>query len=99
MGTIIGAAVGAATVIIFGKWLKGRDFIGLAAAFFILALVVGFFLAPSWPAAQRQIIAHGGTDPETTKMLASFVSFLIAYFTVTLPGGFFVLLADKKTDT
>ena len=38
MGTIIGAAVGAATVIIFGKWLKGRDFIGLAAAFFILAL-------------------------------------------------------------
>lgn len=91
MGSIIGALLGAVCIILVGKGLKGRDFLGLAAAFFFLALVAGVFLAPAAWIAEGQIAARGdGAAVQFLPFATGVVTFCVAF----IPGVIFVLLAS-----
>lgn len=95
MGTIIGSLLGAGAIVLVGRWLKGRDFLGLAAAFFFLALILGMLITPAMFMAEVQLQAEQDGEPTPSGVwtaTAAVVTFLIAF----IPGAFFVLLAKSE---
>ena len=100
MGTVIGALAGAAFIIVVGRVWKGRDFLGLVAAFFFLALIVGLVGNQFAPGVESRIVAELGASPDDASLLNMIASGLIAFTVVYLPGFIFVAQAKpaKRDD-
>ncbi len=98
MGTIAGALLGAAAIVITGRGWKGRDFLALAAALFSLALFVGFLLEPV------MIMIEGTVEPDlqgtgVLKAGLAIIAGLIAFCVAYVPGLIFVARASPaKSD-
>ena len=95
MGTVLGALAGAAFIIVVGRVWKGRDFLGLVAAFFFLALIVGLMGNLLAPGVERSIGAELGVSPDDASLMNMIAHGLIAFMVVYVPGFIFVALAKS----
>lgn len=103
MGTFIGALLGAVVIMMVGKNSRGRDFTGLAAGMFALALIVGMVLAPAITMYEMRGAARMvafGDDREMAEwsysLAASIISGLISFAVAAIPGVVLVLASSEK---
>lgn len=96
MAAIIGALLGAATIMLVGKNAKGRDFLGLAIAMFVLSLAVSLMIMPAFHQAEQIAAARSGTATDHLGTAAYIVAGFGAYLVATLPGLLFVGLSKAS---
>lgn len=92
MAAILGALLGAATIILIGRSAKGRDFIGLAVAMLFLSLAASLVFMPAFHQAER-IAAAGGGGAAHLDIASYIVAGIGAYVIAVVPGLMFVGLA------
>jgi len=94
MGTILGALIGAAGIMIVGRSFRNRDFIGVAVTMFILALAAGVAASPSIDLAERLEFSPAEIPREGYWVMA-FISGMVTFIVSFVPGAIFVLLAKS----
>ncbi len=108
MGTFLGAMFGAILLILIGRKMKGRDFMGLAVAMFILGLLAGAVISPLMVigeiGATMEVVEAGDMTAEEAAAAMSgtgtAVIAIVAFLVTFVPGILFVLVAsptDKRS--
>lgn len=91
MGVFVGSITGAVALMIIGRMIKGRDFLGFAAFMAVAAIAIGVLLSPSLKLKFAQVYASDATLDVSLAPVAfgSFMGVATCLFVIVV-GGIFV---------